>query len=54
MKVQELSNPEISVMACDVEESVPVEILMVSANEADTPKLRPMRTICLDDCAIPE
>jgi hypothetical protein len=55
MKVQELSDSEISVLACyDVEESEPVEILAVPGDAATTPKLRPMRIICLDDCAIPE
>jgi hypothetical protein len=55
MKVQELPTPEMSAMVSyRVEESRPIEILAATENEVDTPKLRPMRTICLYDCAIPE
>lgn len=56
MKVQELSHPEISILACyDVGEADVVELAPAIHTAAESaPKLRSMRIICLDDCAIPE
>jgi len=56
MKVQELSHPEISILACyDVEEPDNAELEpAVASAPPSAPKLRSMRIICLDDCAIPE
>ncbi len=56
MKVQELSHPEISVLACyDVEEPDAVETMPDAATACtSTPTLRSMRIICLADCSIPE
>jgi hypothetical protein len=56
MKVQELSHPEISVLACyDVEEPDAVELVPTIADAPNAaPKLRSMRIICLDECAIPQ
>ena len=56
MKVQELSHPEISVLACyDVEEPQSIESASnVPAVVSPAPELRSMRIICLADCSIPE
>lgn len=56
MKVQELSHPEISALACyDVEEPDAAELAStITEVPTSTPKLRSMRIISLDDCAIPE
>jgi hypothetical protein len=55
MKVQELSHPEISVLTCyDIEQPSAVEAAPAVITAAPTPKLRTMRIISLDDCAIPE
>jgi len=57
MKVQELSHPEISVLACyEIEEPNAAESISDVANipVSSAPKLRSMRIICLADCSIPE
>lgn len=56
MKVQELSHPEIAVLACyDIEEPNAVETMPdAAAVSTSAPTLRSMRIICLADCSIPE
>lgn len=56
MKEHELFlDQETSVLVCyDVEESESTSQPVVTDHASGTPKLRAMRTICLDECAIPE
>jgi hypothetical protein len=55
MKQQELSHSEILILAnYDVEDLEPLEPRRPVEDSDAHAKLRPMRTICLGDCAIPE
>jgi hypothetical protein len=55
MKERELFQEPISSLPCyDVEETEPVEAHQPVSNDSPEGHMRPMRTISLRDCAIPE